>query len=109
MDIIWACFKTVKNCNSSLAFQKLADVALLVLTLLHSNTEEVRVFSLDTENKTKFHPNLMLDGTLSSIITIKLASNTPCTKFDPNREVLESARKTTMAYVYAYNSKHDQL
>ena len=39
-----------------------------------------------------------LDGTLSSIITIKLDSSTPCSKFKPYKEVLELARKATMAY-----------
>ena len=109
MDVIWAYLKTVKHADSSLAFQKPAEVALLVLTLLHSNAEEERVFSLITKNKTKFRPNLSLDGTLSSIITIKLASSTPCSKFEPDKEVLESARKATVAYNYAHNSKHVQL
>ena len=49
-------------------------IALLALTLPHSNAEEELVFSLVTKNKTKFRPNLKLDGTLSSILTIKLAN-----------------------------------
>ena len=111
MDIIWAYLETVKYANSSLAFQKLADVVFLVLTLLHSKAEEEEVFSLIMKNKTKFRPNLSLDGTLSSvcIITIKLASSTPCSKFELDKEVLESARKATMAYYYAHSSKHVQL
>ena len=38
----------------------------------HSNAEEECTFNLVTKNKTKFHTNLKLDGTLSSILAIKL-------------------------------------
>ena len=108
MDVIWAYLKTVKHADSSLAFQKLADVALLVYAPAFQ-CRRGAVFSLVTKNKTKFRPNLSLDGTLSSIITIKLANSTPCSKFEPDEEVLESARKATMVYNYAHSSKHVQL
>ena len=72
----------------------------------HSNAEEERVFSLVTKNKTKFRPNLKLDGTLSSILTIKLANTAPCQNYEPPTEVIESARKATMAYNRAHSSKH---
>ena len=39
-----------------------------------------------------------LDGNLFNVITIKLANSTPCSKSEPDKEVLESARKATMAY-----------
>ena len=105
MDVIWAYLKTVKHADNSLVFKKLADVDLLVLTLPHSNAEEERVFSLVTKNKTKFRPNLSLDGTLSSIITVKLASSTPCSKFESGKEVLELARKASMLYNRANNNR----
>ncbi len=57
MDITWSHMKSVKHLDGSPMFQKLAQVALLVLTLPHSNAEEERVFSLVTKNKTKFRPN----------------------------------------------------
>ena len=66
-------------------------VALLVLML--PNAEEERVFSMVTKNKTKFRPNLKLDGTLSSILTIKLAKTDPCHKYESTSEVLETAKK----------------
>ena len=78
-------------------------IALLVLTLPHSNAEEEQVFSLVTKNK--FRPNLKLDGTLSSILTIKLANTAPCQDYEPPKEVLESARKATMAYNRAHSSR----
>ena len=43
-----------------------------------------------------------LDGTLFSIITMKLTRSRPCSKFEPDKEVLEFTRKTTMEYNYAH-------
>lgn len=107
MDVIWSYLKTKKHTDSTPAFPKLAEVALTVLTLPHSNAEEERLFSLVTKNKTKFRPNLKLDGTLSSILTIKLATNnSPCSKYEPTKEVLDSARKATMEYNHAHSSRH---
>ena len=71
-------------------------IALLVLTLPHSNAEEERVFNLVTKN---VRLNLKLDGTLSSILTIKLANTAPCQDYEPPKEVLESA------YNRAHSSK----
>ena len=107
MDIIWSHMSTtMKHPDGSPRFQKLARVALLVLTLPHSNAEEERVFSLVTKNKTKFKPNLKLDGTLSSILTIKLANTAPCQNYEPPTEVIQSARNATIAYNRAHSSKH---
>jgi len=71
-------------------FKKLAKIALLVLTLPHSNAQEERVFSMVTKNKIKFRPSLRLDGTLSSILTIKLANEKSCYAFEPPQEVLDT-------------------
>ena len=54
MDVIWAYLSTVKNIDGQFIFEWLAKVALLVLTIPHSNAQEERVFSLVTKNKTKF-------------------------------------------------------
>ena len=67
-----------------------------MLTLPHSNAEEERLFSMITKNKTKFRPSLKLDGTLSSILTIKCANVEPCHSFDPPVEALETAKKAAM-------------
>ena len=50
MDTI---LKTPDGINT---FQRLAAVALLVLTLPHSNAEEERVFSMVTKSKANFDP-----------------------------------------------------
>ena len=63
MDVNWSYLRTVKHADGTLAFQKLADVAILVLTLPNSNAEEERVFSLVNKNKTKFHPTSKLEST----------------------------------------------
>ena len=51
--------------NGYLKLGKLAIIALLVLTLPHSNAEEERVFSMINKNKTQ-RPSLKLDGSLSN-------------------------------------------
>ena len=97
-DILWAYLMTAKYPDGSLMFANLAKVVCIVLTLPHSNAEEERVFSLVTKNKTKFRPSLKLDGTLSSILTIKSANPEPCFKYEPSTDLLESAKKATMNY-----------
>ena len=54
MDVIWAYLSTVNNIDGQFIFEQLAKVALLVLTIPHSNAQEKWVFSLVTKNKTKF-------------------------------------------------------
>ena len=66
---------------------------------------EERVFSMINKNKTKFRPNLVVDGTLSSLITVKLANEDNCSKYEPPKEVLESAKKATMEYNRAHSKK----
>jgi hypothetical protein len=98
MDIIWNYLSTARNNSGNLMFSRLSKVALLVLVIPHSNAEEERVFSLVTKNKTVFRPNLKLDGTLSSILQIKLANPEPCYKYEPDQTVLEDAKHATAEY-----------
>ena len=105
MDILWAYLKALKTPDGAFSFARLASVALLILTLPYSNAEEERVFSMATKNKTKFRLSLKLDGTLLSILTIKLAKSEPCHKCSPSAEVLKSAKKATMEYNRAHSSK----
>ena len=99
MDIIWSYLSGARTMDGKLLFKKLANVALLVLTLPHSNTQEERVFSMVTKNKTKFRPSLELYGTLSNILTIKLAEADPCYAFEPPQEVLDAAKKATVELI----------
>ena len=105
MDILWVYLKALKTPDGAFSFARLASVALLILTLPHSNAEEERVFSMATKNKTKFRLSLKLDSTLLNILTIKLAKSEPCYKYSPSAEVLKSAKKATMEYNRAHSSK----
>ncbi len=106
MDFVWSHMRLMKHPDGSPTLNKLAEVALLLLTLPRSNAAEERVFSLVTKNKTKFRPNLQLNGKLSGILTIKLATNgLPCKKYEPSEEVLTTAKKATMNYNKTYCKK----
>ena len=67
MDVICSHLMKMKDPSGCPMFENLARIALLVLTLPHPNAEDERVFSLVTKNKTKFRPNLKLDGTLARL------------------------------------------
>lgn len=83
----------MKHPDGLLKFQRLSEVALLVLTLPHSNAEEERVFSMVTKNKTKVRPNLKVDGILSSILTIKLA-NPGVRTYEPTKDRAHCSKNT---------------
>ena len=102
MDMIWSHISTMKSSDGSYLYSRLAKVALLVLVISHSNAEEERVFSLITKNKTSFRPSLKLDGTLSSIIQVKLANPEPCHRYEPTKEVIKKAKTATMMYNKAH-------
>jgi len=57
-----------------------------------------------TKNKTSFRPNLGMAGTLQSILTIKLGNSEQCTKYEPSKEVLATAKKATKEYNRAHCS-----
>ena len=80
-------------------------MAKLVVVLPHSNAEGERVFSMVTKNKTAFRPSLTLDGTLSSIITVKLANPEPCTEYEPPTTTLQTAKKATVLYNKSHSGK----
>ncbi|CAL8234261.1 unnamed protein product [Boreogadus saida] len=55
-------------------------------------------------NKTKTRNSLALDGTLSSIMTIKMADLEPCFKWEPPSDVLNASKKATGQYNRAHRS-----
>ncbi|KAJ8409418.1 hypothetical protein AAFF_G00228190 [Aldrovandia affinis] len=76
-------------------FQRLSNIAKLVLFLLHFNANAERVFSVVRLNKTETRNSLALDGTLSSIRTIKmtgLAGLEPCYKWEPPFSVIKASK-----------------
>ena len=105
MDKVWSHITSMKSPDGTVHFSKLAKMAQLVLILPHSNAHEVRVFSMITKNKTTFRSNLKLDGTLSSILSVKPANLEPCRYFEPPPAVTETARKATLLYNQEHTSK----
>lgn len=85
-------------------FERLAAVAKLVLVLPHSNADAERVFSVVGLNKTKTRNSLALDGTLSSIMAIKMANLEPCFRWEPPSEVIKASKKATGQYNLAHRS-----
>ena len=86
-------------------FKHLPRVAEVILVIPHSNAEQERLFSIVRKNKTDGRSSLKLDGTLSSILAMKLQypeTSTPCHKWNPGDELLNEAKKATMTY----NRKH---
>ena len=104
MDVVWHHLANLKGGHGRLIFPRLSKVAKLVLTLPHSNAAEERVFSIVHKNKTSFRPNLSLDTTLRSLLTVKLATHGPCFKIEPAEEVVRRAGKVT----WEYNKKHSK-
>lgn len=80
-------------------------VVLLVLVIHYSNVQEERVFSLITKNKTDLWPNLKLDGTLSSIVQVKLANPESCNQYEPEENNLKTAKSATMEYTSSIHKK----
>ena len=102
VDVLWAYLKDVKKpgltqCEFDLLFQ----VAEVVMTIPHSNAGEERIFSLINKNKTPSRSSLNLDGTLSSLITVKTHIERPL-EWKPSASVLENAKKATKVY----NNQH---
>ena len=105
MDIVWHHISTLKAPDGRLRFSHLSKIAMLVLIIPHSNGEEERVFSMVCKNKTAFRPSLDLKGMLSSILTIKLAHTEATHQFEPNKELLKTAKSATKEYNCAHCSK----
>ena len=101
-DRLWVHMSTIKNeVTGQPQFGMLAKVAQLVLCLPHSNADAERVFSAIGLNKTDTRNALSLDGTLSSIMTIKMATEEPCFRYEPSAEIIQSSRSAT----YRCNTK----
>lgn len=97
MDVIWGCLLKKQNVDSSKTFKTLSKVVEAVFVLHHSNASEERIFSMIKKNKTAFRASLNLEGTLSSIITVKVASEQN-QKFNPTPELLKAAKHATRLY-----------
>ena len=95
MDVVWHYLALVKCADGNQKFSRISKIAKLVLYIAHSNAGEERVFSMVRKNKTPFHPNLAVDKTLPSLLTVKLATEEPCHKYNPPTSVVQRAGKVT--------------
>ena len=98
-DVIWHYLSSLRAADNS---SRLARVAKLVLTIPHSNAQEEKLFSMVRKNKTAFRPSLDPEGTLSSILTIKLAARVSTL---PTKAVLSKAKAATWEYNKAHSRK----
>ena len=67
------------------------------MTIPHSNAGEERIFSLSNKNKTPSRSSLNLDGSLSSLISVKTHIERPL-QWKPSASLLENAKKITKFY-----------
>uniref|UniRef100_H3BH34 HAT C-terminal dimerisation domain-containing protein n=1 Tax=Latimeria chalumnae TaxID=7897 RepID=H3BH34_LATCH len=109
MDIIWGYLTTMKESalTSLPRFTHLGKVAKLILSLPHSNTDAEQVFCLVRQNKTAFRDSLSLEGTLSSLLTVKMArpeSEGSYYRFEPP-DVITASKKV----MWEYNEKHQEV
>ena len=100
LDSLWSFIGQMKDhAESALLFPRLWKVVRLILTILHSNAEEERVFSIVRKNKTCFRPRLDPEETLASIVTVKLAMESESVEtFNILQEVLTAAKSATCKY-----------
>ena len=101
IDIFWWHLSNLAMPNSSAKrFKYLPKLAEIVLVLPHSNAELERLFSTVRKNKTHSHSFLKLDGTLSSILSMKSKYpeyKKPCFKWEPENEIIICAKSATTA------------
>ena len=81
-------------------------VAKLVLCIPHSNAGEERVFNLIKLNKTPSRNSLNPNGTLSSIVKVKLANQRNPAAWESSSELLKSAKKATKQYNDEHKAKN---
>ena len=104
MDIIRHYLSSLRAADNSFRFPRLASVAKLVFTIPHSNAQEERLFSMVRKNKSAFRPSLDSKGTLSSILTIKLAAESAhC--FELIKAVLSKAKAAILEFNKAHSRK----
>ena len=82
-------------------FKLLPKVAEIVLIIPHSNAELERLFSIVRKNKSLERSSMKLDGTLSSILSMKTMypeSSVPCYLWKPSDDILKTSKRAAMNY-----------
>ena len=94
IDVLWGYLKRLKTPGtSSFEFSLIFKVSEAVMTIPHSNAHEERIFSLINKNKIPSRSSLKIDGTLSSIITVKTRIENPL-QWKPPQESCRQCQKS---------------
>ena len=110
VDIVWNRIGEMTSADGTKRFKRLFPIAIIILSLPHSNAEEERLFSMVKGNKTAFCPNLDPQETLGSILTLKLALKVEkIHKMDIPKDILTRAKKATWEYNKAHSSINQEL
>ena len=97
-DIVWGHLQEMTTLDGHKRFPRLSKIALLVLTIPHSNAGEERVFSMIKKNLTSLRSCLDQEETLGSIMTIKMESLNSPGKIELPPNVLKAAKSATRLY-----------
>ena len=104
VDKLWGFLKDFKKPGTNTCeFDLLFKVANVIITIPHSNAGEESIFSLINKNKTSSRSSLGLDGTLSSLITVKTHIEEPL-KWEPSEELITKAKQATLSYNQQHKS-----
>ena len=102
MDDLWYYIANMNIPDSNAKrFKLLPKVAEIVLIIPHSNAELERLFSIVRKNKSLEHSSMKLDGTLSSILSMKTmypVSSVPCYLWKPSDDKLKTLKRAAMNY-----------
>ena len=110
MDAIWYHLQLLKSpVGNNSRFKRLSKVARIVLLATYSNVGVKREYSFVNKNKHKDSERnqLEIDGSLSSILAVKLDTSErkqKCFMFQPSKQLLHNDKKATVKY----NAKHSK-
>ena len=76
----------------------LTKVIKLILIIPHSNAGEERAFNLITQNKTRTLSSLNTNGTLVSLLQLKLANRDTWIAWEPPKKLFKCAKRATKRY-----------
>ena len=101
-DIVWGHLQEMTTPDDRKRFPILSKVALLVLTIPHSNAGEERVFSMIKKNLTSLRSCLDQEEILGSIMTIKMESLSRPEGINLPPNVVKAAKSATRLYNKAH-------
>ena len=102
-DIVWGHLQEMTTLDGHKRFPRLSKIALLVLTIPHSNAGEERGLSMIQKNLTSLRSCLDQEETLGSFMTIKMESLNSPGKIELSPNVLKTAKSATRLYNKAHS------